>query len=164
MKKAFLLLFLLASSIVISFPACAQNGSAITMNAKNKALASVLQLLEDKSNYKILYDKSDVEKYTVTLDVANATVFSVLDQALSKTELKYTVDGNIINIERNKQSVVTHNSTTGVEEQSVKGYVFDKDTGEPVVGALIKVVGTKIAAVTNPEGLFRLNAFNLAQV
>ena len=162
MKKAFLLLFLLASSIVISFPACAQNGSAITMNVKNKALASVLQLLEDKSNYKILYDESDVEKYTVTLDVANATVFSILDLALSKTELKYTVDGNIINVERNNRSVVAHNSTTGVEEQSVKGYVFDKDTGEPVVGALIKVVGTKIAAVTNPDGLFRLNAFNLA--
>lgn len=37
-----------------------------------------------------------------------------------------------------------------------KGVVTEKETGEPVMGAYVKVVGTKIMAITDAEGAFQL--------
>ena len=39
----------------------------------------------------------------------------------------------------------------------IKGTIIDSKTGEPVIGASVKVKGTKLAAVTNLNGEFELN-------
>lgn len=44
------------------------------------------------------------------------------------------------------------------QTQKIKGTIVDSKTGEPVIGASVKVKGTKLAAVTDVDGNFEINA------
>lgn len=54
----------------------------------------------------------------------------------------------------------TSNELLTVTQQTgkIKGTIIDSKTGEPVIGASVKVKGTKLAAVTDLNGEFELNA------
>lgn len=42
------------------------------------------------------------------------------------------------------------------QTQKIKGTIVDSKTGEPVIGASVKVKGTKLAAVTDVDGNLKL--------
>ena len=42
-------------------------------------------------------------------------------------------------------------------QNRIKGKVIEEETGEPVIGASVMVVGTKTGAITNTKGEFVLN-------
>lgn len=98
MKKTFLFFSILASFLLMSIPLSAQSQAKLTMSFNDEALISIFQRLESHSDYKFVYDNDEVSKYKVTLDVTNATVPSIVDQALRNTNLKYTVAGKLIKV------------------------------------------------------------------
>ena len=59
----------------------------------------------------------------------------------------------------------THESLR-IEQQTskIKGTIVDSKTGEPIIGASVKVKGTKLATITDIDGNFELNAPEGAQL
>ena len=53
-----------------------------------------------------------------------------------------------------------------IEQQTskIKGTIVDSKTGEPIIGASVKVKGTKLATITDIDGNFELNAPEGAQL
>lgn len=157
MKKTFLFFSILASFLLMSIPLSAQSQAKLTMSFNDEALISIFQRLESHSDYKFVYDNEEVSKYKVTLDVTNATVPSIVDQALRNTNLKYTVAGKLIKVMTRSASTNGLQNPEGQKKQTIKGYVYEKDTNEPVIGAHIKVLGTDVKGVTDVDGAFHLD-------
>lgn len=53
-----------------------------------------------------------------------------------------------------------------IEQQTskIKGTIVDSKTGEPIIGASVKVKGTKLTTITDIDGNFELNALEGAQL
>lgn len=157
MKKTFLFFSILASFLLMSIPLSAQSQAKLTMSFNDEALISVFQRLESHSDYKFVYDNEEVSKYKVTLDVTNVTVPSIVEQALRTTNLKYTIAGKLIKVMTRSASTNGLQKPEGQKKQTIKGYVYEKDTNQPVIGAQIKVIGTDVKGVTDVDGAFHLD-------
>lgn len=155
MKKTLLTYLLTLVVALSSLPLSAQH-VGLTMTFRNEPLVTVFQRLEDASTYKFLFTYDDVNKYTVNFKANNATVLEILNQALKNTDLAYKLDGKFINIvKRHVQSTPTKGKQgQDFNLQTVGGYVYDKATGEPIIGAQVRVSGTKLVAVTDIHGAF----------
>lgn len=124
----------------------------LTMTFNNEPLTQVFLRLESSSPYRFLYTYDDVIKYNVTGKMRNAPFFDILKFVLKDTPLEYSVQGKFINITlKDGSSQANPSKQNGI--RSVGGYVFDEHN-EPVIGAQVRVVGTKIIAVTDINGAF----------
>lgn len=151
MKRNPMLIVIL--SLVLAFAHAIQaeaqqaKGKQITMEFKAERLPSVLKRLEKMSGYKVIFLYDDVNPYTATGKVTNASVEQALNAIIGKTPLRYTIEGKFINIiKKGGRSVL----------QTVKGTVLSSSDGLPVIGANIQVVGSKTFAITDTEGHFQL--------
>ena len=153
--KRTLLMYLFALVVTLSSLPLSAQKVGLTMTFHNEPLTAVFQRLEDASSYKFLFTYDDVNKYSVNFRASNATVLQILTKALENTNLTYKVDGKFINIV--KQHAQPAQSSSQI--QTVGGYVFDKKTHEPVIGAQIRVVGTNIVTVSDINGAFHFDYY-----
>ena len=152
MKKK-LFLMLLAFIGFASFHAKAQGGDVgLSMTFDNEPLQAVLLRLEQNSSYTFLFTGEDISEFRVNGSVKDASFFEVLDFVLDGKPLKYTVDGKFISLSRTDGN---GNRPQAGRYRTYGGYVFEKGTDEPVIGAVVRVLGTSIAAVTDLNGAFR---------
>lgn len=134
----------------------AQGGVRLSMTFRNESLPGVLLRLEKNSSYKFLFTYEDLEPYRVTGVVHDATLFQIVDYVLRGKPLSYTVQGKFINIVKGEKSAV---KVEKGKMQTVGGYVYDAKTKEPIIGAQVRIVGTKILAVTDLNGAFSFDYF-----
>lgn len=134
----------------------AQGGVRLSMTFRNESLPEVLLRLEKNSSYKFLFTYEDLEPYRVTGVVHDATLFQIVDYVLRGKPLSYTVQGKFINIVKGQKSAV---KVEKGKMQTVGGYVYDTKTKEPIIGAQVRIVGTKILAVTDLNGAFSFDYF-----
>lgn len=154
MRRTLILLLLIVATLS-SQTATAQIADPsvkLTMTFNNEPLTQVFLRLESSSPYRFLYTYDDVIKYNVTGKMRNAPFFDILKFVLKDTPLEYSVQGKFINITL-KDGASQANATQQNGIRSVGGYVFDEHN-EPVIGAQVRVVGTKIIAVTDINGAF----------
>ncbi len=152
MKRLFFLVSLVLATSIAPVPTMAQNdGVRLTMSFNNEPLVNVLKRLENNSRYRFLFTYDDVSKYSVRLSVKNAKFFEILDAALKQTNLSYTVDGKLISI---APCCEPDDSKAELKMQTVGGHVFEKATGEPIIGAQLRIPGTNVVAVTDINGAF----------
>ena len=145
MQRILLSLMLLASS-VLSSPMLAQD-KKLSVSFNDDALSEVFKKLEAVSDYHFVVD-CDVSPYRVTGNLKNETLFTILNYALSGTPIGYSVSG--------KQITVVHKAAQD-HGNKISGVVIAESDGEPLVGAQVRIEGTKVAAVTNVDGQFSLN-------
>lgn len=149
-KLTFLLLAWL--TLFRALPAAAQTGDVrLSMTFRNEKLPEVFVRLEKSSSYKFLFTYDDVEKYTVNGSVKDARFFDIVKYVLRGKPLEYTVSGKFINISVKRGS---HQKTAKNGMQTYGGYVFEERTGDPVIGAHVKLLGTNIVTVTGIDGSF----------
>ncbi|MGI6232768.1 MAG: SusC/RagA family TonB-linked outer membrane protein [Prevotella sp.] len=123
------------------------------MTFRNEPLPKALLRIEKQSSYKFVFAYEDVEPYRVNGHVRNASVTEAVRYVLRKTPLTFTLDGKIINVVvRSPQSSKQADS----REQSFSGHVYDVETREPIIGAQVRVRGTKAIAITDANGDFTL--------
>lgn len=134
-------------------PAAAQQQSGdvhLTMTFDNENLGQALVRLEKSSSYKILFTYDDVSKYRVNGAVRDMPVLEAVKYMLQGKPFDFTVDGKFINI--------TLKTTGGGASRGAMctctGHVTDARTNEPVVGAQIRLAGTKPVAITGADGAF----------
>lgn len=126
----------------------------ITLNERNAPLSTVLKEIRKQSGYDIFFDgKSLPQSQKVTVVVNGVSVADALDQAFKGLSLTYKIDGNTIAVKQKESA----KSALEVQEKraDVTGRVTNSK-GEPLPGATVLVKGSKIGAVSESDGRFRI--------
>ncbi len=134
----------LASQMTIS----AQN---VSFSTNKVTLKSAFEKIEKASKYKIAYNSSQLDaNRSVTLSKTSGDVFGMLTQLLKGTNCTYEMEGNYIIIKPFQK-----NQTSG-KKVKVRGVIKD-ETGEPIIGATIRVKGHSEGTVSDFDGNFSLD-------
>lgn len=135
---------LLASQMTIS----AQN---VSFSTNKVTLKSAFEKIEKASKYKIAYNSSQLNaNRSVTLSKKSDDVFGMLTQLLKETNCTYELEGNYIIIKPQQKT-----QTSG-KKVKVRGVIKD-ETGEPIIGATVRVKGQSEGTVSDLDGNFTLD-------
>lgn len=135
---------LLASQMTIS----AQN---VSFSTNKVTLKSAFEKIEKASKYKIAYNSSQLNaNRSVTLSKKSDDVFGMLTQLLKGTNCTYELEGNYIIIKPLQKA-----QTFG-KKVKVRGVIKD-ETGEPIIGATVRVKGQSEGTVSDFDGNFTLD-------
>ena len=152
--KCAVIFFLLSFAGVLS--ASAQS-KRVTVNVKNATLQKVFSQIEKQTDYHFSYLDAQVKSVkNISINERDAAVSHVLDKCLSGTGLSYEIisDKTIVVFQKNK-SVVNGNVPQQTKSKKVTGLVTD-NTGEPIIGATIKEMGSDAVAITDVNGNFSI--------
>lgn len=147
-----LLHFTVIFIILLLFPLtgkCQQFQFKFNSTPISKALIEV----SSKSNIRIAFDASELEKIFITKNITGATVDEIISAVLEETDYtsEYKHDTYlIIRLHKNTKPRKTTNKL-------VSGIVFDKTTGERLPYATILLLEKNISVYANVNGNFSLN-------
>lgn len=138
---------------------CSYAGNAHSQNAKvsirmnNVKLDKILNEIENQTDYLFIYNNQvDINKIT-SVKVKNEAVAQVLDRILSGTGINYELEGTHI--------ILTTETIKDLHAQqqakTVTGTVTDV-SGEPIIGANIRIKGTTTGTITDIDGNFSIKA------
>src|SRR5699024_5751455 len=155
MKLATLFLFL--GCLQVSATAYSQKTS-ITLSLNDVSLEQVFNEITQESGYLFLYNNEKLTQVRddVSVTVKDATIEQVVDVCLKGLPLSYEIMDRTIVITPDstvpKQQVVPQ----GLPDKEITGTVVDSATGNPIVGATVKVQGKSKGTVTDVDGKFEL--------
>lgn len=138
---------------------CSYAGNAHSQNAKvsihmnNVKLDKILNEIENQTDYLFIYNNQvDINKI-ISVKVKNEAVAQVLDKILSGTGINYELEGTHI--------ILTTEAIKDLHAQqqakTVTGTVTDV-SGEPIIGANIRIKGTTTGTITDIDGNFSIEA------
>lgn len=138
---------------------CSYAGNAHSQNAKvsirmnNVKLDKILNEIENQTDYLFIYNNQvDINKIT-SVKVKNEAVAQVLDRIMSGTGINYELEGTHI--------ILTTEAIKDLHAQqqakTVTGTVTDV-SGEPIIGANIRIKGTTTGTITDIDGNFSIKA------
>lgn len=138
---------------------CSYAGNAHSQNAKvsirmnNVKLDKILNEIENQTDYLFIYNNQvDINKIT-SVKVKNEAVAQVLNKILSGTGINYELEGTHI--------ILTTEAIKDLHAQqqakTVTGTVTDV-SGEPIIGANIRIKGTTTGTITDIDGNFSIEA------
>jgi len=119
----------------------------------NVKLDKILNEIENQTDYLFIYNNQvDINKIT-SVKVKNEAVAQVLDKILSGTGINYELEGTHI--------ILTTEAIKDLHAQqqakTVTGTVTDV-SGEPIIGANIRIKGTTTGTITDIDGNFSIKA------
>jgi TonB-dependent starch-binding outer membrane protein SusC len=141
--------FFLILATLQSFADGYGQSSIIKLNNESQTLLSVIEAIENQSDYKIFYktDQVDVTQI-VNIDLNEATVASVLNKALDGTHLSYVVMDKLIVFARAENML---------QSGKVTGTITDATTNEPLIGVNISVEGTTKGVISDINGQYTID-------
>lgn len=119
----------------------------------NVKLDKILNEIENQTDYLFIYNNQvDINKI-ISVKVKNEAVAQVLDRILSGTGINYELEGTHI--------ILTTEAIKDLHAQqqakTVTGTVTDV-SGEPIIGANIRIKGTTTGTITDIDGNFSIEA------
>ena len=148
-------------TLVISLVAVLQTWAAVSysqtktlsINLKNAPVQTVLQQVEDQSEFYFLYSRSliDVDR-TVDLQLKDAKITDVLSTLFNGTDVAYKVDGRQIVLSKKSES----SAFDVLQQKTVSGKVTDS-TGGSLPGVSVVIKGTTNGTITDGNGNYSLS-------
>lgn len=143
---------------------CSYAGNAHSQNAKvsirmnNVKLDKILNEIENQTDYLFIYNNQvDINKIT-SVKVKNEAVAQVLDRILSGTGINYELEGtHIIGTHIILTTEAIKDLHAQQQAKTVTGTVTDV-SGEPIIGANIRIKGTTTGTITDIDGNFSIEA------
>lgn len=130
--------------------------SQVTLSEKNVPLQTVFKKIREQTGYTFVYRNDWLqEAHPVTIDVANASLRTVLDLCFKGQPFTWETVRNTV-VLRRKEEATPETATPAAAPPILKGKVVD-DKGKPIVGASVVVRGTKIGVVTKADGSFEID-------
>lgn len=125
----------------------AQN-TRLDISLKDATIQQLIQHIEQQSDFSFFYknDQISTDKL-ISLNEKDVQISKVLNDALSGTNLTYTVVDKII---------VIRPKTMTQAQKTVTGTVTSEN-GEPLPGVNIKIKGTLQGTITNPDGKYAID-------
>ncbi len=128
----------------------------ITKDFKNESLRDVLKVVEKQTGMSVIYKVGEVNANKKITASFNSTPVEKVLQTILDAGLSYEINKNIIAIHKKEADKPEPKRTTqSGNSKVVKGTVLD-ERGEPIIGATVKVKGSKNATVTDLDGNFSL--------
>ena len=126
--------------------------TTLSINLKNVKVQTVLQQVEEQSEFYFLYSRSliDVDR-TVDLQLKDAKITEVLNTLFSGTDVAYKVDGRQIVLSKKSGS----SEFEMQQPKSISGKVTDS-TGGSLPGVSVVVKGTSTGTITDTNGNYSL--------
>lgn len=138
----------------------------ITVKATNDNLKSTLNIIEQNTNVRFIYNPKEIKiGRKITFEAKNEMLKDVLKMILKPLQISYEVKGKQILLFKNLVGINTESQitlpNTNIEkiEQLITGKVSDEN-GSPLPGVNVTVKGTKKGTSTDTDGKFRLNVPN----
>lgn len=122
----------------------------VSVKAERIALTELFSLIEKQSEFLFFYVDADVKDIKVRVNARNKQIRNVLGQALSGTDLTYSINDRNINIIRKEYD-------RAQQARTITGTVTD-ETGNPIIGANVVVKGTTLGTTTGVDGSYTLEA------
>lgn len=127
---------------------------------EGNTVKSVLSYIEGHSKYVFVYGENVKDRLgeSVSIRLQGKSAESILDELCRKAGLKYTVSGRQVTITVNPSARPAQRQKGAKGNgKKVTGVIADTN-GEPLIGATVKVKGTQIAAVTDFDGNYSIEA------
>lgn len=141
--KSVLALFLMIF-IAQVLPAQTLDKSRVTVTMENATVKQFLDEVERQTGIEFLYNADEVKNLRVTVKETNAVARQVITKVMADIGCE---------IKENNGIVVVRLVKEGKSRHTVSGYVVDENK-EPVIGAQVRIMGTKMMTVTNADGEF----------
>lgn len=148
MKITVILLFVALFEVVAVESSYSQTAT-VSIKAEQISLTDLFSQIEKQSEFLFFYVDEDVKNIHVHVKATNQQIDDVLKQALTGTNLTYTINDRNINI--------MHKAYANQQQtQLISGKVVDANR-EPIIGANVVEKGTTNGITTDIEGRFSLN-------
>lgn len=130
-------------------------GQNITLNINEEPLKSVIEKMEKETTYRFLFRNADTSK-KVSVNIKDGTISQFMSQLLRGTDYTWEVKGTRVLVyipttKDNERNISAKNTI------KVKGTVKDK-TGEPIIGATVRIVGKQSGVITDIDGNYTIDA------
>ena len=152
-------IFLLVSVFAMQANSTYSQNTKVTLNVRNASIEQVIDLIEEKTEFRFAYKIKDVDiKRIVSIKANKEKITSILERIFLNTKTTYKIIDRQIFLTRkavkttNVQNVVGEAST---QQSEVSGTVLDSD-GTPLPGANILEKGTTNGTQTDFDGNFTL--------
>lgn len=124
----------------------------ISIDVKNQPLKEILKKIEQTSSYRFFYNEGlkGLDNNISSLKVQDVSVEYVMTQLLTNTNISYTIENNNLIV-----LLVKETTSKIVERKNISGFVSDQ-SGEPLVGATVRVENSNHGTITNFDGKFEL--------
>jgi TonB-linked SusC/RagA family outer membrane protein len=148
---------LLAATLHVSAKGSSQN---ISLSGKKISLERVFSVIEQQTRFSFVYKYNDIqETQPVDIHLRNVTVQQALDACLKGQHLTYTIENDIIAIRKEPVAVPVTATQAAPLPPTITGTITN-ETGAPLVGAAVQVVGTTRGSITDSKGAFTIQADN----
>ena len=148
-------------SVALLLAAVAMTGQAqITLRTPQTSLKTVIQKIQKQYHYQFVYDESLGKTKVNAVSLNNASINTTLSSLFKGKGISYVVDNKVVYLKKaDAPSAAPHQPVAAPkgEKKTYKGRVLDEHK-EGVIGATVKVEGTNIAAVTDMDGNFTIEA------
>lgn len=154
MKMKITLLLLMVSVVSVLATESYAQSTRLTLQLNDMAIKEVLEQVENQSEFRFFYnEKIDVNK-KVSLNAKRQTVFEILDEVLSDTNIDYHVIGRQIALFSKGEN---ESWKTISQQMQISGTVTNEQ-GEPLPGVSVVIKGTATGTVTDIDGAYNLTA------
>lgn len=146
--KCSLILYFLGIIQVFALDSYSQQAK-FSMNFESTRLESILNEIENQSDYYFLYNQDYVDvDQVVTLDVKDQQIEELLNRLFESTDIDYTI--------YNRQIVLTKEDGVSQQQKTIRGRVSDSK-GQPLPGVTVVVKGTTNGTITGSDGQYRIS-------
>ena len=151
LRRAVVCMLLLGTTVVH-----AQERKITVDTRQEVTLVQLFRQVEASSDYLFNYKDQDVADIRVSVKVADASIQEVMDLALARTSLTYTVKGRHVIIGQSAARSAGTPPRTDSRPVALTGRVTD-EKGMPFVGVTIIQEGTTNGCVTDADGNYRIS-------
>ena len=131
----------------------------VTLQLDGVTLKQFFDEVRTQTNVDFIYTQQQARSVEpITIHVTGETLGKVLDRVFAGTRIEYTINGQIVTL-RYRQNVEISVSSSQSNEASkiaITGFVVDEE-GEPVAGAAVWVMNTKIGVMTSADGSYTVS-------
>jgi hypothetical protein len=120
----------------------------ITITSKQAKISTLFEDIESQTGMTIAYNSAiiDINK-VVSVNISNKTLSEALTEILKNTGTTFTIQG--------KQIIIS--KADDQAKRRISGTITDI-TGEPIIGATVKIKGTNTATITDMDGKYTIEA------
>lgn len=130
----------------------------INIHLEDATSGEVLQEIQDGTDFRFAYrdgDLSDKHIYTVNEEVS---IGHLLNWIAQEEHLIFRRINKTISVKKDHKTVPEPHQRVLDGTGGINGRVMDTNTGEPLVGATVRIEGTGVGTVTDIDGTFELSS------
>lgn len=164
-SKFIFALIILISGVFLKVNAQSLLDNEISVHADKKPLGSILDLMEEKGNFRFAYyGKLVVKDSVVTINADNSTIRGTLEQLLgNRYEYKESPGFIIVRYAPLELAFVLEKNSTNDQQQVVSGYIIDVQTNKRIENVSVIEKNMLQSTLTNKDGVFELRLKNTSQ-